>query len=212
MKCKSIKHESLNYEYMSYGEATLTTEPLSSTTIKYCLNKQPLNNLNNLSQITTQDSMLDQSSALLSSDIEQSRNDSTTNDLIIFNRSLSISNDQSIYLFNTTCFNNDECYLLHSTKIQENQKDSLENHLTLLLKQNIQYFCISNYEAIFVDDLTVNAGQSIQILKDNIDDEWLFVQVCDKQGYVPKNVVANISSYLNQLKKQTSTMSLPVQV
>ena len=87
---------------MSYGEATLTTEPLSSTTIKYCLNKQPLNKLNNLSQITTQDSMLDQSR---SSDIEQSRNDSTTNDLIIFNRSLSISNDQSIYLFNTTCFN-----------------------------------------------------------------------------------------------------------
>jgi hypothetical protein len=195
---------------MSYGEATLTTEPLSSTTIKYCSKKQPLNNLNNLSQITTQDSMLDQSR---SSDIEQSRNDSTTNDLIIFNRSLSISNDQSIYLFNTTCFNNDECYLLHSTKIQDtNRNDSLENHLILLLKQNIQYFCISNYEAIFVDDLTVNAGQPIQILKDNIDDEWFFVQVCDKKGYVPKNIVANINSYLNQLKKQTSTMSLPIQV
>lgn len=195
---------------MSYGEATLTTEPLSSTTIKYCLNKQPLNNLNNLSQITTQDSMLDQSR---SSDIEQSSNDSTTNDLIIFKRSLSISNDQSIYLFNTTCFNNGECYLLHSTKIQDtNQNDILENHLTLLIKQNIRYFCISNYEAIFVDDLTVNAGQPIQILKDNIDNEWFFVQVCDKQGYVPKNVVANINSYLNQLKKQTSTMSLPIQV
>ena len=99
-------------------------------------------------------------------------------------------------------------------------KTIYSNLIRLMSQQsNIKSVCISSYTAMFVEDLTVNAGDAVHVLKDNNDD-WLLVQLVesnDRQGYVPRDIVVNIHLYLSFLNQQiskskSSTISLPISV
>ena len=86
------------------------------------------------------------------------------------------------------------------------------------LHPSIEYVCVSSYVATFVDDLTVNSGDAILVLKDN-KDEWLFVQLVEngKQGYIPRDSVTYIQSFLERLNEQinktkSSAVSLSINV
>ena len=103
--------------------------------------------------------------------------------------------------------------LLNMKSIQANLLHLMTNN------SNIENVCISSYEAMFVEDLTVNVGDAVCILKDSNDD-WLLVHLVEKSdqlGYVPRNIVGNIHSFLGRLheqinKSKSSTISLPINV
>lgn len=81
---------------------------------------------------------------------------------------------------------------------------------------NETHACVSNYEATFVDDVTVQFADTVRIIRDNNDD-WLYVQVSSdgRMGYVPKSVVLGLKEFVDQLKDQQSqmpSMEFPIRV
>ncbi|RNA34870.1 hypothetical protein BpHYR1_053686 [Brachionus plicatilis] len=62
--------------------------------------------------------------------------------------------------------------------------------------------CKENYEATFVDDVTVQFADTLTILKDNNDD-WLYVEIhSDKRrGFIPKNIVSDVNTFIYELKQ-----------
>ena len=61
--------------------------------------------------------------------------------------------------------------------------------------------CNDNYEAKFVDDVTVHFADTVRILRDNNDD-WLYVQVVEngRTGFVPRTIVIDLNQFIDQLK------------
>ena len=70
--------------------------------------------------------------------------------------------------------------------------------------ENATHICTSNYEATFVDDVSVKFADMVKILSSNKNnDEWVQVQVASdgRIGFVPKNIVLDIKQFINQLKQ-----------
>jgi hypothetical protein len=61
----------------------------------------------------------------------------------------------------------------------------------------------SDYEATFMDDVTVQFADTVKILKDN-NDEWLYVQVASdgRKGYLPRTIVMDLKQFIQQLRDQ----------
>jgi hypothetical protein len=78
--------------------------------------------------------------------------------------------------------------------------DSIEN-------VNETHVCAQNYEATFVDDVTVHFADTIKILKDQ-NNEWLYVKVATdgRQGYVPKAIVMDLRQFVEQLVKTKQSL------
>ena len=62
--------------------------------------------------------------------------------------------------------------------------------------------CTMDYQATFVDDVTVHFADTLSIIKDENDD-WLFVEIhSDKRrGFIPKNIVSELGEFIDQLKQ-----------
>lgn len=75
---------------------------------------------------------------------------------------------------------------------------------------NSTHICTSNYEATFVDDVTVKFADMVKVLRSNSNDEWIQVQVASdgRKGFVPKNIVLDIKQFISQLKQATNNSSL----
>lgn len=71
------------------------------------------------------------------------------------------------------------------------------------------HVCTCDYEATFVDDVTVQFADTIQILRDNNDD-WIYVQVSTdgRKGFIPKSIVTEMKAFIHQLKERQSQLSL----
>jgi hypothetical protein len=71
-----------------------------------------------------------------------------------------------------------------------------ENHL------NLTRACVNDYEATFVDDVSVQFADTVRILRDD-NDEWLFVQVLNdgRQGFIPKTIAIDLNQFLGKLKE-----------
>jgi len=129
----------------------------------------------------------------------------------------------------------ESCEYLHSTKISDQdltrQQPSLEStnasdfseHLTYIdtiihnsKSVSATHACIQDYEATFVDDVSVSFADSVTVLKDD-NEEYFYVQVESdgRRGFVPRNVVLGIDDFiaqLNQHRRLTSSMNTPVNV
>lgn len=75
---------------------------------------------------------------------------------------------------------------------------------------NATHICTSNYEATFVDDVTVKFADMVKVLRSNNNDEWIQVQVASdgRKGFVPRNIVLDIEQFISQLKQATNNSSL----
>lgn len=60
-----------------------------------------------------------------------------------------------------------------------------------------------DYDATFVDDISVQFADTVKILRDNNDD-WLYVQLSNdgRCGYVPRTIVLDLKQFVKQLKEQ----------
>ncbi len=59
--------------------------------------------------------------------------------------------------------------------------------------------CVSDYEATFVDDVTVHFADTVRILRDD-NEEWLYVQVEDGQtGFIPRTIVIELNQFIEKL-------------
>ena len=90
--------------------------------------------------------------------------------------------------------------------------ESMISFLSSTLKDtnsNATHICTSNYEATFVDDVTVKFADMVKVLRSNSNDEWVQVQVASdgRTGFVPKKIVLDIKQFIGQLK-QTSKSTL----
>lgn len=94
--------------------------------------------------------------------------------------------------------------LIENEDQHSEQIDSMENHVN-----SRTYVCSTDYEATFVDDLSVHFADTVKILKDNHDD-WLYVQVSTdgRRGYVPKTIVLDLKQFMHQLKENHLNISL----
>ena len=98
--------------------------------------------------------------------------------------------------------------------------DSMISNLSIVDDEETQV-CTNNYEATFVDDVTVHFADTVRILRDN-KDEWLYVQVVDdgRQGFVPRTIVLDLNQFIQQLKQhkdqltrsKVSLLDFPVRV
>lgn len=199
LKCKSIKNNNENYEYVNYGYGQTTLPPLSSTAISIDtkVNKQ-FNYLKELSEISNDDSAsLGYSS---SSSISNSESSSFISYSIISQSNTSLNSLLNPVLSSTFI---DFNYI--------NEINSLIVHLSSILNVNptITHVCSKDYEAKFVSDLSIRTGNPIQILQE-IDD-WLYVQLVNnnkeqQQGYVPKENVIHIQKFISNLKENISIL------
>jgi hypothetical protein len=75
---------------------------------------------------------------------------------------------------------------------------------------NATHICTSNYEATFVDDVTVKFADMVKVLRSDNNDEWIQVQVASdgRKGFVPRNIVLDIKQFISQLKQTTNNSSL----
>ena len=75
---------------------------------------------------------------------------------------------------------------------------------------NATHICTSNYEATFVDDVTVKFADMVKILRSNSNDEWVQVQVASdgRKGFVPKNIILDIKQFISQLKQATNNSTV----
>lgn len=79
--------------------------------------------------------------------------------------------------------------------------DSIITNLSTTEEVESTRVCNNNYEATFVDDVSVHFADQVRILRDN-NDEWLYVQVMGdgRQGYVPRTIVLDLNQFIQQLK------------
>jgi hypothetical protein len=82
-----------------------------------------------------------------------------------------------------------------STTIHEQSED--ETHI-----------CTVGYVAQFVDDVSVQFADTVKILKDDPNNDWLFVRVASdgRKGFVPKNILMELNDFIKQLKDQHSEL------
>lgn len=76
--------------------------------------------------------------------------------------------------------------------------------------------CVQDYEATFVDDVSVSFSDTLQIIRDD-NEEWIYVQLCanGRKGFVPRDIVTNLDSFISQLKHHKnahSSVNYPVDV
>ena len=93
---------------------------------------------------------------------------------------------------------------------QHSTIESILSGLELTLRENSNnetHVCASDYEATFVNDVTVHFADTIKIIRDN-NDEWLYVQVASdgRQGYVPRTIVMDLKQFVEQLVKNKASM------
>ena len=85
--------------------------------------------------------------------------------------------------------------------------ESMIQSLTMLIEDDGEhedkFVCSTDYEATFVDDLSVQFADTVKILRDNNDD-WLFVQLAGdgRCGFVPRTIVLDLKQFVKQLKEQ----------
>ncbi len=130
------------------------------------------------------------------------------------------------------------CDYMHSTKITEQDLSRQQSTYQLERSRDLMHFndhlkyvdsiiqnsrsvdathaCIQDYEATFVDDVSVSFADSLTVLK-NDNEEFLYVQVESdgRRGFVPRNVVVGIDEFiaqLNQHKRLTSSMNFSINV
>ena len=67
---------------------------------------------------------------------------------------------------------------------------------------------IQDYEATFVDDLTVSFADNIRIIRDN-NEEWIKVEIVNdgRQGFVPREVVIDIEQFVTKLQDHKNTLN-----
>lgn len=85
---------------------------------------------------------------------------------------------------------------------EENDRSRVHDDAGVL--NNRTYVVSSDYDATFVDDLSVQFADTVKILRDNNDD-WLYVQVSGdggRCGYVPRTIVLDLKQFVKQLKEQ----------
>lgn len=81
---------------------------------------------------------------------------------------------------------------------------------------NSNHACIKDYEAMFVDDVSVAFSDTVQVLRDT-NEEWVYVEVAGdcRKGFVPRAVLIGIDDFIAQLKQHkymTSSMNLSINV
>ena len=93
--------------------------------------------------------------------------------------------------------------LLSSTlnEFSSKSRDSLLMRLKQSNKAN--YVCTKDYKATFVEDLDISRGDCVSIIKDD-NQEWLYVQLIHNglHGYVPRESISDIQSYIKHLELQ----------
>ena len=79
-------------------------------------------------------------------------------------------------------------------------------------EDTVVHVCTSNYDATFVDDISVQFADTVRILSD-ANDEWLYVQVSgdERKGYVPRTIVFDLKQFLEQLKQHHHSLVLSKQ-
>ncbi|CAF0916949.1 unnamed protein product [Brachionus calyciflorus] len=89
------------------------------------------------------------------------------------------------------------------------QLESLIMNLSSIYdERNDTHVCAQNYEATFVDDVTVNFADTLKVLRDNNDD-WVYVQISSdgRKGFIPKNIVSDLKDFIEQLKEHHHQLS-----
>lgn len=101
----------------------------------------------------------------------------------------------------------------------------LINLMNKLKTTQAKYVCAKDYEATFIDDISVTSGDLVEIVK-NCSEEWVMVRVASnfnnqtKQGYIPREIVCEVGAYINYLnskislikQSKTSLVSIPVNI
>lgn len=173
-----------------------------------------------------------------------SQNDSSFSNVFLLNTSLESnrSTNEMVYLQSTKIAVTNEIYSppsnqssldspVSSTFIENysnnmNAYQELLNNVIIKLRTTqASYICVDDYEATFVDDISIISGDFVDIVN-NSNEEWLLVRVLNgenqlKQGYVPRQIVCEINVYVDYLREKinllklnskSSLVSLPVSV
>ena len=86
---------------------------------------------------------------------------------------------------------------------QINQIDSIIAELSLLLNEKLtsSCVCVQDYEATFVDDISICATDEVRVLRDN-KDEWLYVEVIsdNRCGFIPRENILDLKMFTQQLE------------
>ncbi len=82
--------------------------------------------------------------------------------------------------------------------------------------QSATHACVQDYEATFVDDVSVSFSDTLQIIRDD-NEEWIYVQLSSdgRKGFVPREIVTNLDNFISQLmqhKNVHSSVNYPVDV
>lgn len=106
---------------------------------------------------------------------------------------------------------------LSSSHNQQSQEIMNQIQLVDTMLQNISslnttgssptHTVIQDYEATFVDDLTVSFADNLRIVRDN-NEEWIKVEVVNdgRQGFVPREVVIDIEQFVTKLQDHKNTL------
>ena len=108
-------------------------------------------------------------------------------------------------------------YLLSSSEeneieLQLRTYQSMISNLSTTLndeESDVTHICTNNYEATFVDDISVHFADTVRILR-NDNEEWLYVQVASdgRQGFVPKTIVLDLKQFIDQLKQHHTQVQI----
>ncbi len=78
--------------------------------------------------------------------------------------------------------------------------DSIIKDISFVSEMNSTHVVINDYQAKFVDDVSVSFADRINIIRDD-NDEWVFVEVSNdgRRGFVPRSILITISYFKKQL-------------
>lgn len=103
-------------------------------------------------------------------------------------------------LSSTEYFSVDNSEDIRSEEYQKAQITQLIDSLSEYHETNT-YVCHSSYDASFVGDITVQFADTVKIIRE-CNNDWLVVKVSEtgQEGYVPKNIVIDLQTFLKKLK------------
>ena len=94
---------------------------------------------------------------------------------------------------------------VHQISMIDSIISSLSTSATM---ENVTLACVSDYEATFVDDISVQFADTVRILRDD-NEEWLFVQVVKdgRKGFIPRTIALDLNQFLGKLKQHKEVLT-----
>jgi len=86
--------------------------------------------------------------------------------------------------------------------------DSIIKDISYACEGDSTHVVINDYQATFVDDISVTFAERLNIIRDD-NDEWVFVEVSNdgRTGFVPRRIVTSIAYFKQQLVDHRSSIS-----